>query len=410
MRERNCSDQATARHRAASSVEGLRQLASRAVMTVALSIATACASHAMNVCKVTQEGEHTVTYYCVTGYTCNLPQWKCDPGPEALARQERNRWSGDKNDCDSAGEFERQTAAWYYACVLNTKIARTSDYKPKIDPMELSRRAKAGCRGNADFDKCVGGAKQTMILAADPSIRDACAGLSGLPFDLCVDRRYVYGPQTPQDRLALRNKLRDRLFDASKIDGGPPGDRSHVDTGPKPHGCPPGYGMKPDRKAFGAWTCQPLGVVFLGFKQSLPPGSRRPDQTEAAAAIEAFENRLDEVTFDAAESGARSAGGQMSESAREQCLAEAFAAVRAVFKGGVPEVSKSCRAVAGAGREELLRYAYSHVDTSDPSLEELLASLAERTDPANKERQADCLHSKLPAEELRKCLLKSVER
>lgn len=380
----------------------------RKIAALGLLCATACASHARTDCLVETKGEYTITWYCVEDYTCNIPEWKCDPGPAALARQEKNKWSGDKNDCDSAGEFERQTAAWYYACVLDTNMIRKSSYTPKIDPAQMSRRAKEGCRGQSDFDKCVGDAKQQMILEADPSIREACSLSKGVGFVECVDRLYVYGPDPPKRSPILRDKL--FALGKAQRDEGPAGDRSKVDTGPKPKRCPPGYGMKPDREAFGAWTCQPLGVVFFGHNRGLPAGRNPPDQREAAEAIEAFEARHDRVALDAVESALNGHEQNLSEAERDQCMSEAFAAVQAVFKGGVPEVSSTCRAIAGAAREELAYYACNHADTSDASLEELFRGLCERTQPAIKERQNDCLSDKLPPDELRKCLLGSVER
>ena len=183
----------------------------------------------LDICRTYVDGNEEITLYCKDGLSCgenDQGETKCfadvDPmsgqdsdgaggegmeefeyfnnpqneeraatEPERKSEPEKKQASPGGWDCESAGEYERLTSGWYYACAINKVPTRNSNYKPKIDPAELSRSAKQKCQGQGDFDACVGNAKQEMILAADPGIRDKCSGQSGMDFIVCVDQMYV---------------------------------------------------------------------------------------------------------------------------------------------------------------------------------------------------------------------------
>jgi hypothetical protein len=399
----------------------------------------------VDVCRTYTAGNEEITLYCEDGLSCGKDEsgnTKCFADVDAMSGQDSNGEGGEgveefehfNNqkvasepkkkessrgglDCESAGEFERLTAGWYEACVINNVPVLHSSYKPKIDPAELSRNAKQRCQGSSEFDQCVASAKQDMILAADPTIRDACSMKSGVRFVECVDTRYVYGPINPSDlerAHVLRELLRAR--ERAQRDKGPP-DQSKLDTIPKTKGCPPGYGVKPDRDAFGAWTCQPLGAFFFGNGRRLPPGQKQPAADEVSKAIDAFEERLDDIVQDAAESALGEEGKSLSETERQKCADEAFEAVHSIVKGGPPEVSSSCRTIVAAARAAFTYYVFARIDNSNAGIEELLSNLrpseqpvtpdsrkedqpapgndqvssqGRRTDPASKAATEDC--------------------
>lgn len=370
----------------------------------------------VDVCRTYMDGDTEVTLYCKDGLTCGeddqgdtkcfadvdemsgqdsdgeggegAAEWEYFNKPQASSEPEKKTTgppsSPAGSDCESAGEYEQQTAGWYYACVLNKLPERRSSYKPKIDPADLRTRATQQCQGSSDFGDCVDKAKQEMILAADPGIRDACSGNAGMAFIRCVDRRYVYGPSLS----AVREEV-DRMFAEArlraKLREGAPADRSKLDSGPKPQGCPRGYGMKPDREAFGAWTCQRLGTLSFGDPSNLPPGYARPTEEEESKKIDAFENSVDDVAQDAVESALQSDGQSLSQTEREQCAGEAYDAVRSIMKGGATDVSAACRELVGSSRGELAHYIRTHSTSGDPALEELLSALQPEEAPSTQE-------------------------
>ena len=151
--------------------------------------------------------------------------------------------------------------------------------------------------------------KQKIILAANPDIRDACASKQGQdnslrdqlrnrlgdrsnddypldpninPYNECVDDAYLHGLPKPGQ---LRETLRQRLAEKGETRENPnkaAADRNHNEPQRPPpeklpnDGCGPGRGLKPDRTAFGAWTCQPLGSGLPGQDNRVAGGPDSP--------------------------------------------------------------------------------------------------------------------------------------
>jgi hypothetical protein len=94
-----------------------------------------------------------------------------------------------------------------------------------------------------------------------------------------------------------------------------------------------------------------------------------------AAAIEAFEQEIDEVVAVAVAAAFDAVGAQLSAADQNVCLGASFAAVRSVLKGGIAKVPEKCRPMANAGRAELAYYARVHIKALHPGVEELLSNL-----------------------------------
>lgn len=97
-----------------------------------------------------------------------------------------------------------------------------------------------------------------------------------------------------------------------------------------------------------------------------------------AAAIEAFEQEIDEVVAVAVAAAFDAVGAQLSVEDQNVCLGASFAAVRSVLKGGTAQVPEKCRPMANAGRAALTHYAGTHIKALNPGVEELLSQLTAR--------------------------------
>src|SRR5262249_60406535 len=80
-----------------------------------------------------------------------------------------------------------------------------------------------------------------------------------------------------------------------------------------------------------------------------------------AAALEAFEQEIDEVVTVAVAAAFDAVGAQLSAEEQNVCLGASFAAVRSVLKGGTARVPEKCRPMANAGRATLVHYARTHI-------------------------------------------------
>jgi hypothetical protein len=137
----------------------------------------------------------------------------------------------------------------------------------------------------------------------------------------------------------------------------------------------------------------PLQEPSLAPQAGAPPPSAAAEQTPnsqqsapapssgsciEAAAIEAFEQEIDEVVAVAVAVAFDAVGAQLSAEDQNVCLGASFAAVRSVLKGGTGRVPEKCRPMANAGRAELAHYARTHIKALNPGVEELLSQLTAR--------------------------------
>jgi hypothetical protein len=321
--------------------------------------------------------------------------------PNAKPGTARHPWSGRKEDCNSAGNLERNTAAWYDMCVLTANAERRPDgYKPPISPPVLTQRASNQC-GNVSGEnrnQCVFDAKLKILLADDPNVRSECALKTDKAQIECVDAVFLYGPGASQGMLAEQQNLARRIaaLPAYKI---PFSEDSIVQAAPAARGdgrCPAGQGMKPTPGGFGGWSCQLLGLVWLA------PNRPSVDADNAAGAdtrnpanpMQVFERRVMEVAAAAVISAEKIDGRSLTAVERKACRLEAFSAVYSVMKGGSLQVSNTCSRMVDTARAELAYYAGTSIDTkATPGIDELLASFAMRGNPAappTETSTADC--------------------
>jgi hypothetical protein len=61
---------------------------------------------------------------------------------------------------------------------------------------------------------------------------------------------------------------------------------------------------------------------------------------------------------------------------RRQCRDPVFIAARGLLTGEVSTIPQRCEALASAARDEVTRYAGTHIDSLSPQVEEILAYLA----------------------------------
>jgi hypothetical protein len=215
-----------------------------------------------------------------------------------------NKWNGlpkywegtDYTDyCAKANSVDRGSALYGYLCTPAQPSSASQDqdnYRPFPDPKDLDRKVSQICGPySRDTRQCFFENKLRIILDNNPDIREACASKLGAnsvrdqlrrklggdadqsdpndnAYNRCVDDAYLHGlhPKSTEDlRETLRQRLRERSDSPNKTavteteePVQPPQDKLPND------GCPPGSGLKPDRTAFGAWTCQPLGGGFSG--------------------------------------------------------------------------------------------------------------------------------------------------
>src|SRR5262245_47684431 len=97
------------------------------------------------ICAVVERGRTTCTYFCQNGYSCDLANRKCLPGPEMLKKaqkmlDEANRikrdLNGDKIKERSAKEaqmFGSQRGQYYYLWDGNPKEIPTPRYRPQYN-------------------------------------------------------------------------------------------------------------------------------------------------------------------------------------------------------------------------------------------------------------------------------------
>ena len=310
-------------------------------------------------------------------------------------------WQGtaDLADCAAANSLERGTAAWYDMCVPAGPPKSATGYVPHIPPQTLLARAKQTCGSpSRETYQCFVDAKVKILLAEDATIRTLClskteekpsalreqlrAGLgSSKPanrenkaLNECVDNAYVYGPKGPpslSERLWKIIGEKDKA-DTSDIggDGTTSGGQSSDTSFPPTH-CPPGQGMQSTPGAFGARSCQQL-VTVQDNRNVNPQLTNRPGTPDP---VQAFEDRVRKVASSAVAAVADAAGAPLSATDRSLCIEASFAAVLSVLKGGAAQVPEKCRPMANAARAELAYYAYAHVDSTNPAVEELLLYL-----------------------------------
>jgi hypothetical protein len=237
-------------------------------------------------------------------------------------------WSDDPERCDDANEVERSTAAWYNMCVAKNEPKRPALFLPSIDPrklpdplysqlkaqcdaslrndanraqrclidMSLSYRAKAQCGAVAtapvdeDLRACMRDASVAILMREEPTVRSRCSSKNpGKELIDCVDVAYLFGSRggrTADQERALneqRASMTSRLRDSQTKD-------TQASTSPgkassPPTGCAPGYGMKPTPGAFGAWSCQRLGVIFLTPEGKIAGNQSDPGNSAGGAPI-----------------------------------------------------------------------------------------------------------------------------
>ncbi len=308
-------------------------------------------------------------------------------------------WDGTKDRCDDANDLERATAGWYVMCVQPV-LPKKQDtgYRPNPDPLELQKQARQACGSySRDTQQCFADFKLKAILAQNPGMREACekkAAEQGAlrrqlierlgsgprnnqgKFLECVDNAYLYGdldgsPDKPEQSLRdrikkeLAAKYETKPSDANRPSG--PVQDAGLCTGPG-RCCPPGQGMKETPGAFGARSCQPLGLFALNTQ-------RRLDPNEEAELVEDYEEKVNNAVANAVAvaAAAEAIGSAMSETDRDVCVAASFAAVRSVLKGGAPGVPEQCRAMADAARRYFAHFARASADNSNSAMEDLLA-------------------------------------
>jgi hypothetical protein len=242
--------------------------------------------------------------------------------PTASPKQFPKYWEGvDYTDyCANANGVDRTSAYYGYYCAPDStstsqdQSAEKDKYQPFPDPKDLDRKVSQICGVySRETQQCYFQNKLRIVLDTNPDIRDACANVSpddsSLRNDLrkrlgqgdgnagdktidpnenaytrCVDDAYLHGLQRKPDGT-LREALRQRLSGQeaeNKIEPlRPPPEKLPND------GCPPGSGLQPDRTAFGAWTCQPLGG-------DVSAGGSNPGNGQGAAA----DNAQDQANAD----------------------------------------------------------------------------------------------------------------
>jgi hypothetical protein len=235
-----------------------------------------------------------------------------------------------------------------------------------------------------------------ILLAEDSVIRSECGATTGDARIVCVHGAYLYGPGG-SDRAEREERQRNERIELERRIAAMPGSASTPTDYPGPSSgnvgplstlrhppCKPGFGMKPTPSAFGAWSCQPLGIIYLARGRHVEPQQPTNSQQtseQAPEPVQAFEQRLIETAAIAVVGVADRAGAALPAQDRETCKLAAFAAVYSVLKGGSPAIPEQYRPMAQAARAELGYYAAARIDTrsTDPGVDELLTALAERS-------------------------------
>jgi len=317
--------------------------------------------------------------------------------PPPASSGPRQPWDGTREKCHLAGNVDRNTAAYYVMCV-EPNAPKRSGHKPNPDPLALGKQARDVCGSySRDTQACFSGFKLKVILQSNPGLRETCEKAaeqkgSGLRATLrarlgtredttqrfreCVDNIYLYGGldrSLDQTRRSLRDQLREAMDAKAAVEAGDPypvGENAprSVFCGTNQRCCPTGYGMKPTPGAFGAWSCQALGLLSL--KKPQPRLS-----TEEADEIADFEDRVGQLAANAVADVIASYGVGLSESDRRTCTTAALSAAYAMLKsGGNVDVSAQCLTIADAARMAVVRHADAYVDNSNTAVDDLLAN------------------------------------
>lgn len=316
------------------------------------------------------------------------------PTPPLSAVSVPRMWDGTREKCGDANNIERRTASWYVMCVEPT-LPQRSNHRPNPDPLALSKQAREACGSySRDTQSCFADFKLKAILQSNPGLRETCEKEAERQnplrqaliarfgsrrdttqrFRECVDNVYLYGHpdrSSDQPQRGLRETLRERM-NAPSVKAGDPypvaEDAPRGDIcGANGRCCRQGFGMKPTPGAFGAWSCQPLGLLSLRATQSQL-------NAEEADEIEDFAERADALVTNAVSAALGSHDLDISESDRPICTQAALGATNAMLRGGSPTVPPQCRRLTDAARVAVARYADAHVDNGNAAMEELLAS------------------------------------
>jgi hypothetical protein len=300
-------------------------------------------------------------------------------------------WQGTNAQyCATANCVERGSALYGMLCFPSSPNP-VSNTKPQPDARQLGQLASKTCGSyERATEQCFADAKLNALLDARPDIRDYCEKQAAQPtnpsklrdelraklggdapprnrFLECVDDVWLNG----SDHRSLREQLADELRqpDATPV---PTGETFQVPDADGPrNACPQGQAMAPTSGAFGAWSCQPINVIYLARDKNA--GALGNDADDGVASVAAFENRVNAVAAAAAAAAADEVGGGMSEQDGQICLAVAYADARSVLKGGAVNVPEKCKALANAALSQLAYYAGAHVDVTNVAIEEILA-------------------------------------
>jgi hypothetical protein len=294
----------------------------------------------------------------------------------------------DSEYCRTTPELDRTSALYGMLCIPDTpaQAAERADRnaahyaeKSPVNPNDLAQRAEAACPLGAQMDlrqqhRCIESFKLNYLLANEPAVQAECSVVANLPTGIsqaeCVNAAYLYGPGASRDQR--------RMLAASLHAGQlPEWIEALTEWHPEPKplepvdGCPLGLGLKPDRSAFGAWTCQPLGDygTSQASNAAVAPGND-------AVAPEEIEQRINRVAEQVIAAVAARAGKQLSADDLKTCMDAAFAAARGLLKGGFPKVSPQCRELTNAAMAEITYYQRTGVPLLDPQNETLLAVLS----------------------------------
>lgn len=308
-----------------------------------------------------------------------------EPPKAATAAGVPRMWDGSRETCRTANDLEKNTAGWFVMC-SDAPPPVASTHRPQPDPLELSKQARQACGSySRDTQQCFADFKLKLILAGNPGLKETCekkaAEISSLRRQLfrklsatpdnrerfleCVDNIYLYGnfDGPPAPKQSLRETLRKGLAGktAEEIKQAP--DKTNRCWSPG-RCCQAGHGLKPTPGAFGAWSCQPLGLIALNTAQA----------NLTAEQIEDLESRVNEAVASAVAAAVEAFASAMSERDREVCTAAAFAAVHARLKGGTPEIPEQCLTLVNGARGYFAAYADGHVNNTSSAMEDLVAN------------------------------------
>jgi hypothetical protein len=132
-----------------------RRAIAHGVLPIALLWLSSLPALATVTCAVVQRGRLTCTYYCQNGYTCDLANKKCLPGPEIMSKVQklldeaariRNNLNRDQIARRSAAEnraFGYVPGETYYIWDGNPKEIPTPRYRPRFTAMPASAASRA---------------------------------------------------------------------------------------------------------------------------------------------------------------------------------------------------------------------------------------------------------------------------